>query len=257
MCLVIFSQMKSSTFLLSLTSGGLTAAAFAAKPEANDWPVIGMFTQPTSSSREECGGDCLYLAASYVKYIESAGARVVPINYYATNEQLDYLFDSLNGFFFVGGGATFPETAQYIYDKTIEANDRGDFMPLWGTCMGFQWLLISTTRDVDVLDPKNGQFDAYNISLPLEFTSTAKKSKFLRDAPPEIYKILESEKVTMNNHHYGIYTEHFQATEALTSFYDMTSVNKDRNGVEFVSTMEAFNYPIYGVQWHPEKNIYE
>jgi hypothetical protein len=50
-----------------------------------------------------CGGDCLYLAASYVKYIESAGARVVPINYYASEEELDDVFSKVNGFLFPGG----------------------------------------------------------------------------------------------------------------------------------------------------------
>jgi gamma-glutamyl hydrolase len=247
-----------SSLVLSAAGALALVASTATETKLNDWPVIGMFTQPTSSSREECGGDCLYLAASYVKYIESAGARVVPVNYYASEEQLDYLFEHLNGFFFVGGGSSFPETAQYIFDKTIAANDANDFMPLWGTCMGFQWLLISASRDVDVLDPKgDDQFDAYNISLPLEFTSAAKKSKFLKDAPEEIFEILATKNVTMNNHHYGIYTDHFRSTETLSSFYDLLSVNKDREGVEFVSTMEAFDYPIYGVQWHPEKNIFE
>jgi hypothetical protein len=28
-------------------------------------------------------------------------------------------------------------------------------------------------------------------------------------------------------------------------------------GVEFVSTMEAYNYPIYITQWHPEKVQFE
>jgi hypothetical protein len=61
-----------------------SVAVSALSSERNDWPIIGMFTQPSTSSRAECGGSCLYLAASYVKQIESAGARVVPINYYAT-----------------------------------------------------------------------------------------------------------------------------------------------------------------------------
>lgn len=199
----------------------------------------------------------LYLAASYVKEIESSGARVVPVNYYASNEELDFLFESLNGFFFVGGGATFPPSAQYIFDKTVAANDAGDYMPLWGTCMGFQWLLISASRDVDILDPKSGQFDAYNYSIPLDFTENAATSKFLKDAPDGVYEILATENVTMNNHHYGIYTEHFLETESLTSFFNMLSTNEDREGVEFVSTIEAYKYPIYGTQWHPEKNTFE
>ncbi len=78
-----------------------------------DSPIIGVFTQPSTHPDAPCNGDCLYLAASYVKYLESAGARVVPINYYAQNDELDVLFHSLNGFFFVGGGAQYPASAQY------------------------------------------------------------------------------------------------------------------------------------------------
>ena len=37
----------------------------------------------------------------------------------------------------------------------------------------------------------------------------------------------------------------------------MLSTNKDRQGVEFVSMIEAYKYPIFGSQWHPEKNNFE
>ena len=35
------------------------------------------------------------------------------------------------------------------------------------------------------------------------------------------------------------------------------SVNDDWNGLEFVSSIEHFRFPFYGVQFHPEKNLYE
>lgn len=35
------------------------------------------------------------------------------------------------------------------------------------------------------------------------------------------------------------------------------STNYDWNGLEFISTIENRFYPFYGVQFHPEKNIYE
>lgn len=35
------------------------------------------------------------------------------------------------------------------------------------------------------------------------------------------------------------------------------SVNRDWNGFEFISTIEHRDYPFYGVQFHPEKNLYE
>ena len=43
----------------------------------------------------------------------------------------------------------------------------------------------------------------------------------------------------------------------MDTFWDILSVNEDVNGLEFVSTMEAKNYPIFGTQFHPEKNAYE
>ena len=64
--------------------------------------VAGVFAQPSTSKEGSCGGNCTYIAASYVKYLEAAGARVVPVDFYASESQLDKLFTSLNGFFFTG-----------------------------------------------------------------------------------------------------------------------------------------------------------
>lgn len=255
-----------------LLSSLFTVSTFAA---VNEWPIVGLFAQPSTSSNPACNKSCQYIAASYVKYLEAAGARVVPINYYSTEKELDHMFESLNGFFFPGGGAAFPHAAQYIFgtlascsvcqsifmysllDKVVSANKEGDFTPLWGTCMGFQWLLISASRDTNILDPKSGQMDSYNYSIPLEFRDAAFSSRMFADASKDVMDILASENVTMNNHHYGIYTEHFEKTDSLSSFFNVLSTNKDRKGDEFISTIEAYDYPIYGTQWHPEKNPFE
>lgn len=37
----------------------------------------------------------------------------------------------------------------------------------------------------------------------------------------------------------------------------MIATDKDANQLEFISVFEHKNYPYYGVQFHPEKNIYE
>ena len=241
------------TFLIAVL---VSVAAAQSHDQLNLWPIIGVFTQPSSSKEGNCNGNCMYLAASYVKYLEAAGARVVPINYNAKDSELDTLFNSVNGIFFPGGGSSFPHQAQYLFDKVVAANKAGDFFPLWGTCMGFQWLLIAASKNQNILDPPSGQMDSYNLSIPLDFTAEAKESRLFQHSGI-IYDILAKENVTMNNHHYGIYPEHFQATPALTSMFKMLSTNKDRKGVEFVSTIEAFDYPIYGSQWHPEKNDFE
>lgn len=73
----------------------------------------------------------------------------------------------------------------------------------------------------------------------------------------DIVDILATQPVTFNAHHAGIETTKFFKTESLSSFYRVTSTNVDRNGREFVSTMEAYKYPFFGAQWHPEKNNFE
>lgn len=223
----------------------------------NNWPIIGIFAQPTTSKEGNCGGNCQYIAASYVKYLESAGARVVPIDYYSTPSELDTLLSSLNGVFFTGGGSAFPAAAQYAFDKVVSFNAAGDFFPLWGTCMGFQWLLLAACKQTCSLDPPTGQMDAYNLSIPLTMTKAGFESSLFSSAPKEVVDILTTQNVTMNNHHYGMYPSHFMNTPSLANMFNLLSTNKDRNGVEFVSTIEAFKFPIYGAQWHPEKNPFE
>lgn len=247
--------------LTTFSSPILADSAYSCTTDCkNNYPIIGILSQPSHSHEGNCGGDCLYIAASYVKYIESAGARAVPINYYADESELEILFESLNGFLWPGGGNNFPPSAQYIFDRTLQANDEGDFMPLQGTCLGFEWLIIAASGNQSILDPPYGsgdQLDAYNLSIPLDFTTAAADSRLFANAWGNLYTVLETQNVTMNNHHYGIYPGHFMQTPALSTFYNMLSTNKDRRGTEFVSTVEAFDYPIYGLQWHPEKNAFE
>lgn len=39
----------------------------------------------------------------------------------------------------------------------------------------------------------------------------------------------------------------------LSAMFDVLSVNDDKQGRTFVSTIEGKKLPFYGVQWHPEK----
>ena len=67
---------------------------------------------------------------------------------------------------------------------------------------------------------------------------------------------LTTEAVTLHNHVQGITPANFASSGAGSVFRSLAT-NTDRKGKEFVSTMEAASgAPIYGVQWHPERNAY-
>lgn len=43
----------------------------------------------------------------------------------------------------------------------------------------------------------------------------------------------------------------------MDNFWTPLSINWDRQGLEYISTIEAKNFPFVGVQFHPEKNVFE
>jgi len=200
-----------------------------------------------------------FIAASYIKFVEGAGARVAPIRYSLTETEIEVMFDSINGFLLPGGGVDFGTQHQYwinlntIYSLAVKANQNGDYFPIWGTCMGFQELCLLQSQNMSLLS----QYDSENYTVPLNFTSLASESKLFADASGDIMKILATEPVTMNNHMYGVSPSSYKSQSALNTFFDVLSFNDDRNGNVFLSTIESKDYPIYGTQWHPEKPLYE
>lgn len=54
-----------------------------------------------------------------------------------------------------------------MYDLAVEANNNGDHFPIWGSCLGFKFLVY---LEVNHLVPCR----AHNKSLPLDFTPSFK-----------------------------------------------------------------------------------
>jgi len=219
-------------------------------------PIIGIIAQPTDSDDMKYGKS--YIAASYVKFIESAGGRVVPIVYDTPEPELKTLFNQINGVLIPGGdadiaGTTLYQTTRYLYNLALQANDNGDYFPIEGHCMGFQLLSLVTTGNYSLLD----SFDSENLTLPLNFKTGYTQSRIFGNADQRIIDILASKPVTFNNHHYGVSTATYKNDTKLNSFYRVLSTNVDRKQKEFLSTIEGIKYPIYGLQWHAEKPLFE
>jgi gamma-glutamyl hydrolase len=210
-------------------------------------PIIGVFAHPIAEHGE-------YIAASYVKWIESAGGRVVPIPYNAPKEYLSVLVPQLNGLLYPGGAADVNDAAQFMFKLALQLNDQGTYFPVWGTCLGFEWILQMASGDLKILDH---DLDSMNLTLPLIYTKKAATSRLFGSASADIYKNLETLPITMNNHEQGITIERLAQYPNVEAFLDVLSTNYDRNGRQFISAYEAKKYPIYAVQFHPEKNNFE
>ena len=124
----------------------VVAAALCVVPNCayvvSDSPLIGIVSEPCLSG--VCGAptdspDTSYIAASYVKFIEMAGARAVALVYNDDRAELLKRLKSVNLLLFPGGAASldtsspFFESAKWMFEEALKLNTRGDRFPIHGT----------------------------------------------------------------------------------------------------------------------------
>ncbi|OMO92529.1 Peptidase C26 [Corchorus olitorius] len=222
-------------------------------------PVIGILSHPGdgASGRLSNDSNASYIAASYVKFVEAAGARVIPLIY---NEPEEILFEKLelvNGVLFTGGWAKnglYYEIAQKLFKKVIEKNDAGDHFPLYAICLGFELLTMIISEDRNILE----SFSAADQASSLQFVNNINiEGTVFQRFPPYLLKKLGTDCLVMQNHHYGISPGRLQNNLKLSSFFNILTTSTDDNNEVYVSTAQARGYPVTAFQWHPEKNAFE
>ncbi|XP_053606829.1 gamma-glutamyl hydrolase-like [Plodia interpunctella] len=231
-------------------------------PLVNNRPIIGVLSQEQSYYLHGKYPDenyTSYIAASYVKDVEAAGARVVPIMIGKDRAYYEDILSKINGVLFPGGATYFNQSdgyadaGQHIYEIAQELNDNGDYFPIFGTCLGFELLIIIDSGRGE----EENRIRCYSYSnIPLDFTDDFRTSKMFKDAPVEIIKLLATEHVTVNAHQFCIVDDNL-ISHGLTENWRVTSYSDDDNGVKFIASIEHTRYPFYGVQFHPEKSAYE
>ncbi|KAK9830880.1 hypothetical protein WJX81_001350 [Elliptochloris bilobata] len=249
------STLSAATRLRLNELAAASAVIAGTQSTENDRPLIGILSQPGSPAPKGSS----YIAASYVKFVESAGARVVPIKYDAPREEIEARVGKVNGLLLPGGSAPitpghlFYDTVSFLVNLTIAANDAGEYFPLHGTCLGLEALAIVIASGSRVLEHYNS--DDFPSALLL--TPDAKGSRFFDGMPPGVVASLQASPIAMENHQQGLSAAAVDKHPKLKDFFKVTSLATDRDGGVYVSSMEARDYPITATQWHPEKNAFE
>jgi gamma-glutamyl hydrolase len=248
-------------------------------------PVIGILVEPAAYSNNACvsvyspphisannsndptmppGGNfsgCVW--SIYVKWVESAGIRVVPISWNSNTTDIDYLLDRVNGVLLPGGiiegdkpvyDAYF-NAVQHIFDRIIGYNANGNPVVLWGTCQGFEMINAAAARSLSVILPG---FEGMNpLMMNVNFTPAAISSKLFGQAPENILSSMTTNFTTLNWHDKGITPEEYATNAKLSSILRPLSTTNDVKGRTFVSALEGINAAIFATQFHPERPPYE
>lgn len=238
----------------------------------NNYPVIGILSLPIYPDAGYQVNGTTFIPSSYIKFVEMGGARVVPIRIDHSFTEFDNLFSKLNGILFTGGNADFwvnssatpelskdfGEKACYLYNLVKQANDRGQFFPLWATCLGFEMIQVCANNEFGTI----GNFDGEpSYTQVHQFTEEAHKSKLFTDISAKyghkIMRILSHKKVSLLSHSLGVSPKSYHNYPKLREMFNVLSIMHDKSGSPFVGIIEAKKYPIFAVQFHPEKNLFE
>eukprot|EP01083_Nonionella_stella_P160721 525639_1 len=242
---------------------------------SSDAPLIGILTIPCVSEPSYCSDNdnaTSFFYASYVKWIEAGGGRVVPIQSDMAHDKVRNLLSQLNGVLFTGGGASFNISTSIYFQQVanimhyllqFSSTNQGKAIPLWATCLGFEAISVYIANDHSILTSKYAE----DMALPIQFTSNALTSTMFgidhetmeQEYVQSVYAKLSTENLTINFHKYGVDPSAWMSNKYLQGNMSLLGSSMDANGTWFGTLQESkndgentFQY-IYASQFHPEK----
>lgn len=67
---------------------------------------------------------------------------------------------------------------------------------------------------------------------------------------------MSTKNVAYNYHRWCLTNETFEEL-GMNNLFNIIAINRDKEGQEYISIVESKKYPIFGVQFHPEKPQFE
>ncbi|XP_048576022.1 gamma-glutamyl hydrolase isoform X1 [Nematostella vectensis] len=242
------------------------AQPFAIKSRLQTFqPIIGILAQEaTGRIKREISGQ--YIKASYAKMIETAGARVVPVLINQSPQQIQNIFNSINGLLLPGGHVKLQKSGygrvgKMLYEMAVKSNRQGQPFPIWAECLGLELIaLLASGRglargqyDTELLD----RTDSKIYSKPLNISKDYKQSQLLGSADSTMIQYMMRDLKAYNNHDKSLTPEKYNKYPSLKSAFRIVSTNNDRKGKEYISTMEGRKFPFFLFHWHPNKARFE
>jgi len=214
---------------------------------------IGIFSAPMPLKHVAKAAS--YLKADYIRWVELSGAVPVIIPYNLPKDELLQNLMSVNGLVWVGGAIekSTHSTQQYrsllaayrlALQFAIQETNNGNPFPIWGTCLGFDFLATIPIQ----FSLKRLPYIQKDTDGTLQFMGKSRLASFLS---PRLRKQVAYRKVTHQYHRRGLDPD----SDLVKKMTYLKVVSVDKSDVAdqtFVNMFEYNDYPFYGSQWHPE-----
>lgn len=199
---------------------------------------IGIVTNPSIQTEHVQ----TFITKYMVHQFETNGIRVVPIPYDAI--ELEAYFQKINGLCIADNikgdtriHPTFLRTISWFINRS-----KKEYFPIWAECFGYQLLLIIIGHVRKLKE--------YDITGMIPMYPTGAPSRLL-DSFSASYRAYVEQPTTVHNHFHGISPSDFIKNKRLHQFFHILATSFDKKEKEFISLIEAKDYPIYGVAFHP------
>ena len=232
----------------------LTTAASAVM--AHDRPIIGVLAQTADSEMNGYFPELnytSYVQASYVQFVEAAGARVAPVFIHRPDQYYVDMFNQLNGLVLPGGksilgsASPFGSAARAFWDLAHAHPER--YFPIWGTCLGHEELAVLAGGYLVI-----EHCDAENMLVTVQPEPALAESRMFANATAEQLALFTEQP------NLGMFHSNCVRPEGLSSRAGellSLATTQDRSGATYVAILEHRTLPIYGTQFHPEKPAFE
>lgn len=253
--LIVLICFNSITLFYSLPNSSFLKQS--SKRNANlKKPIIAVVTNPVNLTDQS--GMHSHVSWHYIRWLEDAGARVVPLHYDYSESETIQLLKKVNGLLFQGadmfipGGKVF-KLAEFLIKEAPKMK-----IPIWGNCIGNQ-ILHAISSDISYIIQTPGVNTA--LANEIDFKNIKNSKMFHYFSAKDIQNYQNPEEFpTLHVSSRGVSPIAYEESENLSKILKPTSYAYYKNGVKYVSSAESkdpgSDLKLYSVEFHPEKIPY-